>query len=150
MPDNAGKQPNNPAFAPDVPRRQLILIFLSNFFSYLSDELAEDAPTADFLMRFADRACAMLSVGPSTKALANPVYNENMVESWDAMGFEIFSSWTREIAQNVADLRGGTPAKRSMAAEGIFGSKASKRALPASLVATATPSIVTPSKPWAK
>lgn len=117
---------------------------------YLSDELAEDASTADFLMRFADRACAMLSVGPSTKALANPAYNENMVESWDAMDFEIFSSWTREIAQNIANLRAGTPAKRSMAAEAIFGSKAGKRALPASLVATATPSIVTPSKPWAK
>ena len=46
------------------------------------------------------------------------------------MGFEIFSSWTREIAQNVADLRGGTPAKHSMAAEAIFGSKASKGGSP--------------------
>ena len=117
---------------------------------YLSDELADDASIVDFLLQFANRACAMLSVGPSTKALANPVYDENMVESWDVMDFEIFSSWTREIAQNIADLRGGTPAKRSMAAEAIFGSKVSKRALPASLVAIATPNTVAPSKPWAK
>lgn len=117
---------------------------------YLSDELTNKASIADFLLRFADQACAMLSAGPSTKALANPVYNENMVESWDATDFETFSSWTREIARNIADLKEGTPAKRSMAAEAVFGSKAGKKALPASLAAVAAPSIVIPSKPWAK
>ena len=37
-----------------------------------------------------------------------------------------------------------------MAVEAVFGSKAGKKALPASLAAVAAPSIVIPSKPWAK
>lgn len=117
---------------------------------YLSNELADDASIADFLLRFANQSCAVLSVGPSTKALANPVYDENMVESWTAVDFDTFSLWTREIARNIDDLRGGAPAKRSMAAEAVFGNKAGKKALPASLAAATAPSIVTPSKPWAK
>lgn len=117
---------------------------------YLSDELPDGATIADFLLRFAERASVMLSSGPTSRALANPAYSENMVESWDDVDFEIFSLWTGEIARNVADLSGGTPAKRGMAAEAIFGSKIGKKALPASLVATAAPSIVTPSRPWAK
>lgn len=117
---------------------------------HLSDELPDGATIADFLLLFAERACAMLSSGPTSRTLANPVYNENMVESWDDVDFEIFSSWTREIDWNVADLRGGTPAKRSMAAEAVFGSKIGKKALPASIAAAAAPSIVTPSKPWAR
>lgn len=117
---------------------------------YLSDELPSNATITDFLLRFADRACSILSVGPRSRALANPVYNENMIESWDEADFKLFSSWTKEIARNVADLREGTPAKRSAAAEAMFGSNIGKRALPASLAATATPHMVAPAKPWAK
>ena len=117
---------------------------------YLSSKLADSASMVDFLLLFANQACAIFSQNPSTKTLANPVYDENMVESWDAMDFEVFSSWTKDIAQNIVDLREGTPAKRSMAAEAVFGSKVGKKAIPASLAATVIPSIVTPSKPWAK
>ena len=117
---------------------------------YLSDELADDTSIVDFLLQFAKRACTILSVGPSTKALANPVYDENMIESWEAIDFEIFSSWTKDISQNITDLREGTPTKRSMAAEAVFGSKAGKKAFPISFATTAMPSAVTPSKPWAK
>ena len=62
----------------------------------------------------------------------------------------VFFNNNVEIAQNVVDLREGTPAKRGMAAEAVFGSKIGKKALPASLAVAAAPSIVTPSKPWAK
>ena len=44
-------------------------------------ELVDDTSIADFLLRFAKRAYIMLSVGPSAKSLANPVYDKNMVES---------------------------------------------------------------------
>lgn len=116
---------------------------------YLSEELRDNAAVSGFLLKFAERACAMLSVGPGPKTLANPVYNENMVESWDDADFQLFSAWTQDVARNVVDLRDGTHAKRSAAAEAVFGERIGKKALPAA-IATAAPTIVTPSKPWAR
>ena len=133
-----------------MPERKPASCVIMVLVGYLSGELPNSATIADFLLRFSERACAMLSSGPSSRALENPVYNENMIESWDDVDFEVFSLWTGEIAQNVVDLREGTPAKRGMAAEAVFGSKIGKKALPASLAVAAAPSIVTPSKPWAK
>lgn len=133
-----------------MPERKPASCVIMVLVGYLSNELPDGATIADFLLRFAGRACTMLSSGPSSRALENPVYHENMVESWDDVDFEVFSLWTGEIARNVVDLREGTPAKRGMAAEAVFGSKIGKKALPASLAAAATPSIVTPSRPWAK
>ena len=133
-----------------MPERKPASCVIMVLVGYLSGKLPNDATIADFLLRFSERACAMLSSGPSSRALENPVYNENMIESWDDVDFEVFSLWTGEIAQNIADLREGTPAKRSMAAEAVFGNKIGKKALPASLAVAAAPSIVTPSKPWAK
>ena len=116
---------------------------------YLSDELPDNATIAGFLLKFTERACAMLMVGPGSKTLANPVYNENMIASWDDVDLELFSSWAQEVARDVIDLRDGTPAKRSAAAEAVFGSRVGEKAVRAA-IATTAPAIVTPSRPWAK
>lgn len=107
----------------------------------LSEDLPDDATAIDFLEGFVRRARSLAE----TRSLPNPVYDEDLLQEWGDKDFNLLVSWTEEIERSLGDLRYGTRAKVSAAAEAIFGSKVSRRAMP---VAAAAPSVVAPSKPW--
>lgn len=109
----------------------------------LSDGLPDDATTIDFLEGFVRYARSLTSA----RSLSNPVYDEDLLQEWDEKNFALLTFWTDEIKRSLDDLRYGTRAKGSAAAEAIFGSKVGRRAMPVATAAS-TPSVVTPSKPW--
>lgn len=123
-----------------VPASCVITVIVGMF----SDDLPADAAAVDFIEGFV-RCTRLLA---ETRSLPNPVYGEDLLQEWNDKDFDLLASWTEEIERSLGDLRYGTRAKSSAAAEAIFGSKIGRRAMPIA-TAAAVPSTVTPSKPWA-
>lgn len=109
----------------------------------VSDSLSNDAKAIDFLECFVKYARSLTE----TRRLPNPVYDENLLQEWDEEDFALFAFWAEEIVRNLDDLRYGTQSKSGAAIEAIFGSKIGNKAMPVA-AAVATPSVITPLKPW--
>ena len=109
-----------------------------------SEKLPDDATVVDFLGAFIQYAQSIMT----SRILRNPVFDEDLLQAWDNENFALLASWTKEIERSLDDLRHGTRDKRAAAIGAIFGRKIGEKVLSA-VTAVSTPSIVTPSKPWA-
>lgn len=124
-----------------APGSCIVTVMVGN----ISEELPDNANVVDFLEEFTRYVRSLAS----TRALRNPVYDEDLLQNWEDGDFALLTLWTEEIRRSLDNMRRGTQAKCNAAVESIFGSKIGRKILPASATVISAPNIVVPSKPWA-